>query len=388
MKQKELVELTLPNYKLVDTFSRFFIDSKHRPTSINIQTILERLRDRDHLSIDITNRTLDKNLSSLLKNKRCLVLVSSNARISVSELESIRKGEIYSGMMDVVRLGSRLEEIAGNDDYVLVAFGGGNIIDISKYLAAKNRIQLIAVPTIMSTNVFSTNKTTFKTGKDGIAIVETIDTKTPDHVIIDSAFIASAPKRLNISGTGDVLCLLTAIEDWRISQIHNNEEIHSEIYDYTLTIIDLLYEKRYLLKRMDEEGIILLLELLLATGDIVNSYGSGRPVSGSEHILEVAIRQKIPQERLLHGETVGLGVLINTYLQEKPLSVISKFMDELGLPRSLSFIGVNPELILSAVCNSKDIRKDRFTVLNVKRPNMEVSRRVIYNLLGEDILRL
>jgi len=388
MKQKTLVELTLPSYRATDNFSKFFIDSKHRPIPIDIRTILERLKDRDKLSIEITNHSLDSKLRPLLKNKHCIILSSSNARKNVSGLDGLEKGEFYSGMLDTIKLASRLEGIAGSEDHVLIAFGGGNVIDIAKYLASMNNLQLIAVPTIMSTNVFSTNKTTFKTGKDGIIISETVNTKTPDHVIIDSTFIASAPKRLNISGAGDVLCLVTAVEDWRLARAHNNEKIDASVYDYVLTIIDLLYEHRDVIKRMDKHGIILLSELLLATGDIVNNYGSGRPVSGSEHMLEVAIRKRIPEERLLHGEVVALGVLNNTALQDKSPAVISKFMDELGLPRSLSIIGVNPELTEAAVSDSKDIRKDRFTVLNVKHPDAEMSKKMMRGLLAEGILKL
>ena len=67
----------------------------------------------------------------------------------------------------------------------------------------------------------------------------------------------------------------------------------------------------------------------------------------------------------LHGELVALGTILMSYIQGRNYREVQALVKKLGLPTSLSEIGITKEQTVTAMVNSKEIalKKGRFTPL-------------------------
>ena len=55
---------------------------------------------------------------------------------------------------------------------------------------------------------------------------------------------------------------------------------------------------------------------------------------------------------------------------------IRETLREVGAPTTADELGVDPETIVKAILLAKDIRPERFTILNLKRLNYREARRI------------
>lgn len=68
-----------------------------------------------------------------------------------------------------------------NDIEYSIGFGGGTAIDVAKYIGCKKNIEIIAIPSMLSTNVYSTDKVLMITN----GIKSTLDSRLPDAIVYD-----------------------------------------------------------------------------------------------------------------------------------------------------------------------------------------------------------
>jgi glycerol dehydrogenase-like iron-containing ADH family enzyme len=102
---------------------------------------------------------------------------------------------------------------------VVVAVGGGQSMDMGKYIAWKRNIPLVNIPTIVSTNAYVTQAI----GVRNQGKIEYIGEVTPELAIIDYDLIRTAPRELNIAGCGDILSIHTASFDWQLAYAAGQE---------------------------------------------------------------------------------------------------------------------------------------------------------------------
>ena len=63
----------------------------------------------------------------------------------------------------------------------IISIGGGTATDIGKYLSYKFKKDLICIPTMLSTNAYSTNKVALKVNNK----IETLDAVLPVEILLD-----------------------------------------------------------------------------------------------------------------------------------------------------------------------------------------------------------
>lgn len=200
---------------------------------------------------------------------------------------------------------------------VVYGIGGGLAIDTAKFVAAANNVPLIALPTILSTDAFLTDAT----GVREAGCVRYLPTKTPDSVIVDMDVLCNAPASLRASGAADVLSIATAMWDWQEAEKVNANPSHErqtpQAVDIGGALLQTLLDTARDIGSGTPEGLTLLLDLLCMEVQLCNLCGHSRLEEGSEHYFTYALENRLTAP-VLHGELVGLGILLMSTLQSQP----------------------------------------------------------------------
>lgn len=244
-------------------------------------------------------------------------------------------------------------EVKGADYYV--GFGGGTAIDIAKYLAKKNNAKCIAIPSMLSTNVFATDKVAEIT-PDGKF---TVDGVLPSEIWLDNDLIMKSDEQ-NICGFADVFSIATALQDWMIANDKNKDTIDTDIFHRAAEI---LFDALHLVdgKFVTADNIYPMFSIICRAGYITDEYGNGRPESGSEHILAKEIEKQI---KVHHGLAVTCGIAIMSRIQPPSFveSVVNHALKDLGL---YQLVRKNiPRAVLYKAISSVKPRPDRYTIID------------------------
>lgn len=251
----------------------------------------------------------------------------------------------------------------------IVTFGGGSTIDIGKYIANKLNIKYTCIPSMLSTNSYATNKVALiKNGKK-----VTLEAKMPDKIIIDDD-ILKLSKSENLYGLADVLSIYTALYDWKIANEDIGEEINQEIYDMAENLLSEVLE--FIESNSIDEiarNNIQLFKFIGTAGYITNLYGTGRPESGSEHIMAKEIERRID---IPHGISVSTGILVMSLMQNRDIKNILTAMGKMKIFQNNSKYRLTKEIIEQSFW-ALEPRIDRYTVIDRCANDKEFKQKVI-----------
>ncbi len=252
----------------------------------------------------------------------------------------------------------------------VLAIGGGQAIDLGKYLAWKRHLRLVTVPTILSVDAFVTPAAGIRRGSR----VEYVGHTTPDPLVIDYDLLRTAPRDLNIAGVGDLLSIHTACFDWEIAERAGRSEFPFRPEDVAaarLILADTM-AKAGEIRACSDDGLRAIVEGYMRVNAICLPAGHYRTEEGSEHYLfyELEERLKMP---FIHGWIVGLGVGLLSHLQENRHAEVVAFMDSVGLRHHPADLGVHRRDLTASLLNLRpyvDGRRDLWhTVINEQAPS-------------------
>lgn len=262
------------------------------------------------------------------------------------------KGSI-SGDLDFVKkeLDNKIKNL--NNISKIVAVGASKIIDQAKYISFKLNVPLIVIPSILSTNAFSTDKAVL--GVEGKST--SVDVRAPDEVyIVYSLLDMVSPRYYNRFGLIDVLSIYTAVKDWDIA-IAEKQAIVAVEYFFAKAILEAFLNVSSEL----ETNYYNITKLLLQSGLVVGMYGDGRPESGSEHIIAKAIESKIS---CFHAHSVSFGILTVMKLQnswEENIALLARDIPDWKSDYGRNILGQIEKNLLYIDIKS---RPNRYTVLD------------------------
>lgn len=225
--------------------------------------------------------------------------------------------------------GTYLDALVENlpDAEQVLAIGGGNALDVGKYVAWKLEKPLIMIPTIVSTgSVFQ--------GLFAVRHPENWDFHeqaiSPDYLLFDTDVIRSASPRLNCAGMGECICHMAIIGAWRwwtdqrlngqpwdeamaettihwvqkrTNQFSNDLDINGQPQDVGIRVAAEVNRERYALPTWNPK--------------IMHSL---------DHVFTIAFEWVLGRE-LLHSECVALGTLINNYLYDWRFDEVKGLLD-------------------------------------------------------------
>jgi glycerol-1-phosphate dehydrogenase [NAD(P)+] len=246
--------------------------------------------------------------------------------------------------MDLARA-MAVEQATPSCDAV-VAIGGGQSMDMGKYIAWKRGCPLINIPTIVSTNAYVTQAV----GVRNEGKVEYIGEVTPELVVIDYDLIRTAPAELNIAGCGDILSIHTASFDWHLAHTAGQEprSYVPEAVNRARALIRRLEEAAEEIRTLSDDGIRTIVECYLEINDICIPLGHYRPEEGPEHFFAYNV-EYLTRRTFVHGWIVGLGIQLMSQLQGNDPIAIEAIMQHLGLTHSPRVNGLTRADIVTAL---------------------------------------
>lgn len=246
---------------------------------------------------------------------------------------------------------------------LLVAVGGGKVLDVVKRVSYLTNINHISVPTTISNDGLISP----------ISVVKNLDGRTqsipgmmPMGVIIDLDIVSQAPIVYLRSAAGDVLSNLSSTNDWVLALENNGENINDISYHLSRSAANCIvyFERKDLTYKPFLRQVI---QGQVNSGIAMGLAGSSRPCSGSEHLISHAIDYLGYSRNVLHGTQVASISLFTLYLQDKLLEEHIDFALKTELPLLFTdLLTVREEKHIEELLEvSKFMRPGRFTVLDL-----------------------
>jgi len=311
--------------------------------------------------------------------KKVVILTGPNVKKLVGEKiydilnSNDFESELYvvenSSINEAHNICERIEKI--NHVNAIIGVGGGKVIDITKIVAFKNNLPYISVPTAASHDGISSPIASIKNGKNRTSVL----VNPPISIIADVNVIANAPYRLTASGCGDIIAKFTSVRDWKLAKQRLGEYYGEYAASLALMSANLVVQHARNIQRLMEDSIRTIIEALISCGIAMCIAGSSRPCSGSEHMFSHAL-DIIAEKPGLHGEQCGIGTIIMMYLHGGNWKRIKNTLSIIKAPTNAKELGVEENDIIKALIKAKEIRKDRYTILNEKEIDWREAERI------------
>lgn len=247
-------------------------------------------------------------------------------------------------------------------DAIVLAFGGGSVLDIVKYSASKCDIPYLTVPSTLSNDaVYSCVARLTSEGKK-----RSYGVQPPTGIIVDLEVVKKSPKELILAGVADLVSNLSALEDWKLAHKNIGEPINELAYMLAKEAVMSLfsYEEKDL---FTDDFLFDLTNSIITSGLSMIIGGNTRMTSGSEHLISHAIDEYYPERSTIHGLQVGWAhLLIEKECRKdiKCFNYLNDFYEKIGLNEEIQKrIGFSNEEFKSLIPYALKIR-NRYTVLN------------------------
>ena len=290
--------------------------------------------------------------------------------VTSPELKDLYKQQVDLLSFDDIMLiqgGSYEEahEVMGNisnKEALLVAFGGGSVIDAVKMISNDLNLSYITAPSTLSNDaIYSPIARLVQKGKK-----QSFGVKAPLGIIADIEIIRRSPRKLLLAGVGDLVSNASAVKDWKLANMENGEHINN--FALTLATLSGNSVMSYTIDDIGTDRFIGdLANGLVISGLAMVLANSSRPASGAEHLISHAIDDLYPTRTTLHGLQVAWGHLLleRDYRQDHDdFEKLRMFFDRMKIIEEMEHdIHFSSDEIARITDRAKTIR-DRYTILS------------------------
>lgn len=264
-------------------------------------------------------------LNEICKNQNNILLVGDENTYNAAGEKTVAalSGKnitevIFSGEKILVPNEDAIETVTNslNNTDLIIGIGSGVIQDLCKYVSFQNKIPYIIVATAPSMDGYASNGAAMITGGMKVTYSATL----PLAIIADTEVLKNAPLEMIKAGYGDIIGKYSALNDWKLSHLINNEYFCEYIYNLTYNQIERTLKLADGILKRNEESVKTLMEALVIIGILMSFATSSRPASGSEHHLShyfeiTGIVDNAPY--FPHGIDVAYSTVITAEIREK-----------------------------------------------------------------------
>ena len=231
----------------------------------------------------------------------------------------------------------------------IIATGGGKVLDAGKYLGDFLSMPCITVPLSASTCAGWTSLSNIYT-VSGQFIRDVSLRSCPKILVFEHEFIKTAPTRTLASGIADALAkwyesslTSSSVDDGLVQQAI---QISRVLRDQLLINGEHAFNSR----SKESSSWINVIEACGLTAGLIGGIGGERCRTAAAHAFHNAITQVMPTNKPLHGEIVGVGILLQLKLEEtknnnklanQSIKQLLELMKKLNLPITISDLGIN-----------------------------------------------
>lgn len=263
----------------------------------------------------------------LCKNYSCILLVADENTYAAAgeKTEKALRGKqikkvIFSGKSPVIPNEAAIEKAEKDIDGVdlIIGIGSGVMQDLCKYISYDKKIPYMVAATAPSMDGYASGGAAMIL--KGMKI--SIQAGVPRAIVADTEVLKNAPMDMIIAGYGDIIGKFSALNDWKLSKVINDEYFCEYIYNLAYDMAKTTLSLADGILNRDEESVGVLMEALVVVGVLMSFVGSSRPASGGEHHLShfFEITGIVNgEEHLPHGIDVAFSMYIMAKLKEKIL---------------------------------------------------------------------
>lgn len=261
---------------------------------------------------------------------------------------------------------------------VLVAVGGGKVIDAAKCIARRLQTPLIVCPTLASTDAPCSAAAVVYTAEGAFKGVEFLPSN-PDMVVVDTAVIAKAPIRFLLAGMADALA--TGYEARTcVSNPSARSMVGGRITIAAATIAEICTQTIFdhadgAIAAVESGTLNESFERVVEANTLLSGTGFESGGLAAAHAVASALTM-VPsiEHAFLHGEMVAVGIMIHLQLEKDldELARVNALLCRLGLPRSFSELGLDVsegsdtlDLVVEAACGMPFMQNEPFEVTPV-----------------------
>lgn len=344
----------------------------HQGANVSIPALLE-----------ISSGVIDQLESTLLKHNFREVIIFfdeyTNEKFAAKIRSSFSKvtidTRILPSKMEILDLFNLAFSLKNYD--VVLAMGGGAIIDFGKYIAFVRKFPFISIPTSASNDGFASSSCSIQVNNKKT----TVPARIPYGIVVDLEIIQTAPDKMILAGIGDLMSNITALYDWDFEEKNGVGYVNAFAAMLSKKAVNSFIRT----PMIDIKNPIFLKELVssMTMGGISTDIsGNSSPISGSEHLISHAL-DKISENPQMHGIQVGIATYIMAKVQNHRFERIIKVFERTGFFEYVKTLSLHKEEYRKAIDLAPSIKPNRYTFLHE-----EAYREKAKRLLDEDeILR-
>ncbi len=279
--------------------------------------------------------------------RTALKLCSSKVQASLRDHKVGYHKEIFEGECSDKEIKRLIGIAESNMADLVIAAGGGKVIDTAKVVSHEMKIPVIIVPTIAATDAPCSALSVIYS-EHGAFERYLILPKNPDCILVDTTLVASAPVELLISGMGDALATYWEADTCARSCKPNALTGACPPTLSSLALARLCYDTllEYGLQAklaVEKKSVTPAVEAVVEANILLSGLGFESGGLAGAHALHNGLTVLEASHATFHGQKVAFGVITQMVLEGRPSKDLSQVLDfclSVGLPVCLEDLDI------------------------------------------------
>lgn len=289
--------------------------------------------------------------------KTALSVCGSSVEASLKDNKVGCHKEVFNGECSDKEINRLIGVAKANGADLIIAAGGGKVIDTGKAVGYEMKLPVIIAPTIAATDAPCSALSVIYT-EHGVFERYLVLPKNPDCVLVDTAIVANAPVDLLVSGMGDALATFWEADTCAKSCKPNVLTGSTPPTRSALALARLCYDTllEYGLQAklaVERKSVTPAVEAIVEANTLLSGLGFESGGLAGAHAIHNGLTVLEASHAKFHGQKVSFGTVAQLVMEGRPsqdVNEVLSFCLSVGLPVCLEDVGVvNP--------TREDIRK-------------------------------